>query len=86
MIQELHNNKKDKQRVVPISKQKSKITFEEIKEESERHPKIEEKQNKFIERLSRLGVNKLKENLDRHLSVVKKYFNNLSFKEWLRLN
>ena len=34
MIQELHNNKKDKQRVVPISKQKSKITFEEIKEES----------------------------------------------------
>jgi len=33
MIQELNNNKKDKQRV-PISKQKSKINFEEIKEES----------------------------------------------------
>jgi curved DNA-binding protein CbpA len=33
MIQELNNNKKDKHRV-PISKQKSKINFEEIKEES----------------------------------------------------
>ena len=33
MIEELNNSKKDKQRV-PISRQKSKITFEEIKEES----------------------------------------------------
>lgn len=28
---------------------------------------------------------KLKENLDRHLSVVRKHFNNLSFKEWIKL-
>ena len=37
-----------------------------------------------INELDKINLHpKLKENLDRHLKIVKKYFSNLTFKEWL---
>jgi 8-oxo-dGTP diphosphatase len=40
-----------------------------------------------IEELKKINLHpKLKENLDRHIEIVKKYFSNLTFKEWLENN